>query len=212
MASSNRYACHFRHAKGFPSFDAAVWEGLPAMILSDTVTGEKPALDTRIKMFVDDKQRMLFYGFWAEDDAVLSEFQNRDDPLYKQDVLEVFLCDTPLLYKYKELQVSPFNLQYDAFITYHGPGDIDVNVAWDYEGWRSETCYDAEANTLTSVWGLPLDGLDHDPKPGECWRMNIYRCDTSARGRVFLAWSPTGAAQYHVPERFGWLDFMEDAE
>ncbi len=208
MVSCDRYACHIRHAQGFPAFDAAVWNDLPVLTLSDTVTGEKPFLETKAKVFLDEKQRMLFFGFWAEDDAVFSEFQNRDDPLYKQDVLEVFLCDTPSLCQYKELQTSPFNVQYDALIAYHGPGDIDVNVGWNYEGWRSETRYDADAGALASVWALPLDGLDHDPKQGESWRMNIYRCDQSQQGRVLLAWSPTGAAQYHVPERFGWLDFV----
>ena len=209
MDSLNRYSCARRRVNGSPAMDAGVWDTLPGMSLSDTVTGGKPFLATTVKAFYDDAQKSLFFGFWARDDAVVSDYRKRDDPIYNQDVLELFVCDTPVLHRYKEFQVSPYNVQYDADITYHSEGKFDVNVSWDFEGWRTETAYAADANSLASVWTLPFSGFASMPEAGASWRMNIYRCDHSERGVELQAWSPTGARQFHVPERFGWLDFTE---
>ena len=52
------------------------------------------------------------------------------------------------------------------------------------------------------------------PRDGDEWRVNLYRIDTDGENVEFQAWSPTGTAkpQFHVPERFGVLQFAEDGE
>lgn len=202
------YSCRRRQTAAFPQPDDAVWDGLPEMTLADTVTGVPSAQTTRVKLFHDG--RALYLGFWADDDGVLSDYTRRDEPIYRQDVLEVFFCDTEDPARYKELQVSPHNVQYDADIIYYGPGNVDIDVAWDFPGWTSWTHYDAEAARLTSVWRLPFDGFTAIPSPGDVWRVNVTRCDHSAYGISLDAWSPTGVPDYHVPDRFGWLEFKND--
>lgn len=45
------------------------------------------------------------------------------------------------------------------------------------------------------------------PLTGDRWRANFFRHDRShAAG---LAFSPTLKGSFHVPERFGWLGFVE---
>jgi hypothetical protein len=46
------------------------------------------------------------------------------------------------------------------------------------------------------------------PRPGDVWRANFYRIDR-ADPPEFTAWSPTleSPANFHVPERFGYLAF-----
>ena len=49
------------------------------------------------------------------------------------------------------------------------------------------------------------------PKAGDVWRMNLYRID---RGRTeaedeYTAWSPTQKIDYHRPQHFGSLRFVE---
>jgi hypothetical protein len=41
------------------------------------------------------------------------------------------------------------------------------------------------------------------------WRINLFRCVGVGDDR-YLAWQPTYTAEpsFHVPEVFGWLDFL----
>ncbi len=201
------YACLPRRADGLPAPEDAVWDGLPEMELVRTETGEAPALRTRVRAFYDPQAAMLYLRFLCEDDEILSDYAHRDDPIYNQDVLEVFLCDAGDPHRYKEFEVSPRNVQFDADIRYHGPHDTTVGLSWDLTGWQTRTHWAPDAKRLCSVWRMSLSGMDHAPQPGERWRMNVYRIDHSARGMELSAWSPTGEPNFHVPERFGWLIF-----
>lgn len=201
------YRCLPRSVAGFPEASDAVWEGLPEMRLVETVTGSAPAMETRVRAFYDPAAAKLYFRFACADDEAHSDYTERDEPIYNQDVLEVFLCDGGDLHRYKEFEVSPFNVQFDADIAYHAPHRTTIGLAWNLAGWRSETSSEPERGELTSVWEMPLYGLDHVPQTGEKWRMNVYRIDHSARGMELSAWSPTGKPNFHVPERFGTLVF-----
>jgi hypothetical protein len=66
-----------------------------------------------------------------------------------------------------------------------------------------------EANKLwTCELRIPLTALaDQQPKPGQLWRVNLYRAD-QANG-AFLAFRPTLTDTFHTPERFGVLRFED---
>lgn len=204
------YPCLPLRAAAFPAADDPIWERAESMRLSATETGDAPNLPTEARAFYDPEARMLYFRFIGQDDEAHSDYKRRDEPIYNQDVLEVFLCDGDDLHRYKEFEVSPFNVQFDADITYHAPHQTTIGLSWDLAGWQSETHYDAAGRRLTSVWAMPLTGFDHVPAPGERWRMNVYRIDHSARGMELMAWSPTGEPNFHVPDRFGWIEFKKE--
>jgi hypothetical protein len=56
---------------------------------------------------------------------------------------------------------------------------------------------------------LPLRSLAAElPVVGTRWRVNFCRIDRPPGvERELTAWSPTGRANFHTPERFGWLEF-----
>ena len=55
---------------------------------------------------------------------------------------------------------------------------------------------------------MPLDVPGFSvPKPGEHWRLNLYRCDKA--NNAYLAWSPALKGSFHTPEKFGVLEFGE---
>ena len=203
------YPCLPLRAETFPAADDPIWEKAPDMRLSVTETGDAPHLQTQVRAFYDPEARMLYFRFDGEDDEAHSDYTRRDEPIYNQDVLEVFLCDAGDLHRYKEFEVSPFNVQFDADITYRAPHDTIIGLSWDLALWRSETHYDEAKRRISSVWAMPLSGFDHVPSPGERWRMNVYRIDHSARGMELMAWSPTGEPNFHVPDRFGWIEFVK---
>jgi hypothetical protein len=48
------------------------------------------------------------------------------------------------------------------------------------------------------------------PRPGDVWRMNLYRIDRYEGRPELYAWSPTLCETYHVPGRFGELVFERE--
>ena len=52
---------------------------------------------------------------------------------------------------------------------------------------------------------IPLAELGPKPGNGTRWRINLYRADQA--NRAWLAFNPTLQSTFHVPERFGWLEF-----
>ena len=45
--------------------------------------------------------------------------------------------------------------------------------------------------------------LDSRPAEGVEYRVNLYRCQGRDPQRVYIAWQPTGATSFHIPEKFG---------
>jgi len=57
---------------------------------------------------------------------------------------------------------------------------------------------------------IPIKSIDHRaPKPGLEMRINFYRCQGSDPNRKYVAWQPTNAATFHVPEAFGRMRLVE---
>ena len=136
-----------------------------------------------------------------------SSFKLLDEPLYREDVFELFLAEEDDLQRYKELEVSPWDVHFDGQISYLADGSRRLNCSWDILGWKTDTKYEKHKNRLTSLWTLPYTAFAFQPSPGKPWRFNAFRIDRSVRGVSLQAWQETGQANFHVPERFGYLDF-----
>jgi hypothetical protein len=62
----------------------------------------------------------------------------------------------------------------------------------------------------SAEYAMPFSAFGRSaPKPGERWRMNLYRIDLTPEPAEFQAWSPTlcTPAAFHIPERFGTVFF-----
>ncbi len=207
MAKIVRYPCHNLSLQTPPGHDDALWEKVPAQSLCDVVTGEVPFLATSFQIFRDDKLELLFVRFQGEDDAIHSSFRLLDEPLYREDVFELFLAEEGGLQRYKELEVSPWDVHFDGQISYLSDGSRHLDCGWDVQTWHSDTRHDKRKNRLTSLWTLPYAAFAARPAPGNSWRFNAFRIDHSVRGISLQAWQETGEANFHVPDRFGYLDF-----
>lgn len=201
-----QYDCHFIKMQ-IGASEQIPWERLPNMQLSDVVHGEKPRLTTSAKAcWTKDA---LWIRFVCEDDHVYATYTNRDDPLYNQDVVEVFIDERGTGRKYVELEISPNNVVFDAIVTNDGTGRVnELDLEWNAEGLAT---YVAECGGgRTFVIKLPFSNFDSVPVPGGKWSWNLYRIDYDPQGNPhYWAWSPTGAVDFHLSERFGVLHFVE---
>ena len=207
------YECPMREPGRFPAPDDPIWDGLPVMELRDTVTGENTALESEVKACWD--RDAIYFRFSCVDDHIVASMTEHDDPIYNEDVVEVFLSETGSLTEYKEFEVSPANVRFDAFIrnpSKKGIG-IEVRTEWHAEGWETRVYGSAEEGRLVYVWRIPFGNFGGTPPAGAEWRMNCYRIDRGKDGRdQYLAWSPTGEVNFHNSDSFGILRFVSFEE
>ncbi len=124
--------------------------------------------------------------------------------LWDRDVVEAFIATDPANPgRYAEFEVAPTNERLDLLVP--SPGRREFT--WTSQ-FQSAVNLDHKAKVWNCELRIPLSALsDSKLACGTRWRMNLFRCDR-ANG-TGLAWSPTLNGTFHVPERFGTLEFVE---
>ncbi|MHB9035709.1 MAG: carbohydrate-binding family 9-like protein [Armatimonadota bacterium] len=195
--------------------DDAVWSSVEGVVLVRTEAGEPAVKSTVVRMCWDDDN--LYIAFECADTDIWGTLTQRDDPIYDEDVVEVFLSPDCDLEHYFEFELSPLNVIFDAGITNFGDS-ISADTDWDCNELQTAVLVDGTLNDpsdLDKGWtaeiAIPFASLDREtPKPGEVWRGNLYRIDRRPEPVEYQAWSPTlvDPASFHVPEKFGRIVFV----
>lgn len=191
------------------------WRGVPITPpFARSHDGGPARFRTQARLAWDDEA--LYVGWDAEDDDVWAKLEKRDDPIYQEEVVEVFIDADGDGRTYDELELSPRNVVFDAFFPERRQG-MDL-------GWRSGMA------TAVRVLGTLNDPRDKDrgwtaemripvanlskvprwpPRAGDRWRMNLYRLEWHS-GRTInegSAFSPPLVGDFHHLPRFGALEF-----
>jgi hypothetical protein len=142
---------------------------------------------TRAKMVWDD--RNLYVGFVCLDPDAWAISTNEDDPLWEEEVVEVFIDPDGDGENYLELEVNPLNVVVDLKIHQLHP-EWKASIEWDIAGLQNAvrvqgTVNDSLSRDLgwTAEIAIPwtamagqIGGADR-PKPGDTWRLNLYRIE-----------------------------------
>ncbi|WP_010268618.1 carbohydrate-binding family 9-like protein [Paenibacillus senegalensis] len=207
------YSCMQREVNDIRLQDlpAEIWEGLPEINLVETVSGSRPRQATKVRSFWSKQRPSLFFRFEGDDDHIVSTMTKHDDPIYSEDVVEVFLSETGSLQHYKEFELSPANVKFDAKIQNSLDGNIQIRTEWHAEDWVTVFNNERESQRFVCLWELPFHHFTGGlPAAGSEWLMNVYRIDRHpVHGDEYSAWSPTGEINFHLPHVFGRLAFKE---
>ena len=181
------------------------WTLVEAATLVETVTGHPPAQATWFRTaWTPAEFHVLFH---AEDSDPWATHGVRDAPLYEEEVLEVFLDPVGDLRAYFEIEVNPLNTVLDLVLRKTANG-YRKDKRWRCEGLRtSVTC---DERSWTAHLAIPFTSLVPEvPETGTVWRGNFFRIDRPEKApRELSAWSATGRATFHTPERFGMIEFI----
>jgi hypothetical protein len=172
-----------------------------------------PRLATSVAAWYDEE--CVTFVFSGTDDHIHATYHERDEPLYEQDVVEVFLAPETLT-RYYEIEVSPHGTIFDAAID--SPDGIRKTMhaekSWNCSGLVAAVRKITESSGVMSFDTLvrvPFACLGRTtPAEGETWRANFFRIDRHAEhGDEFSAWQPTlkEPADFHVAAAFGILRF-----
>jgi Carbohydrate family 9 binding domain-like len=166
----------------------------------------------------------LFVRFDVVDAQPWSTLTRRDDPLWREEVVEIFIAPADAAGQYVEIQINPENVVADLWIDL---SRRSFDTRWNFTGLETHVLPHADeqgrATGWTAIARLPWAGFQRasgatleahaSPASGERWRFNVFRIERPGgrhrpdAGALFLAWSPTGSSSFHVPDAFGDLVF-----
>ncbi len=184
---------------------SSIWRGCEVGELRDVISSAVPLQGTKVRSgWSGEEVRFLFECVDADPRATFTE---RDAPLYQEDVVEVLLDPVGDLLSYYEFEVNPLNTVMDLVLRRSRSGYLK-DFRWECSGLRS--CTRLVPGGWTVELALPFAEITPElPSPGTQWRVNLCRIDRpQGLPRELTAWSPTGLAQFHVPLRFGFLEFV----
>ena len=170
---------------------------------------------TRARILWDDN--FLYVGYECEDKDIVALHQERDDPTYRDDAVEVFINPKPsqsgayfglemnaraVLYDYlmsdARYAFKRFNMQGVQLATFirgtaNQRGDVD-------QGWSLE---------VAIPW-INFEELSGRPEAGAVWNMMLNRWDGVEPDRRLSMWSDPLQSRPtpHVPARFGQVTFV----
>lgn len=183
------------------------------LVLSRSDDGSPPRLATLVHVFRDEGS--LYVLFSGVDTSIVATMYGRDEPIWEEDVLEVFLAPGAPD-RYFEIEVSPLGTLFDASV--HSPdgerSTMNADIGWDSLG--TWTAIRRVRRSPDALWRfetllvIPFADLGAPPAPGAVWRGNFYRVDRDEElGDEYSAWQPTlrDPADFHVPSAFGTLRF-----
>lgn len=170
---------------------------------------------TEVRLLWDDAS--LHVRFVCEDDDIWGRFRGRDEPLWEEEAVEVFLAPggaSPS--DYFEFEFNPFGAVFDAIV--RNPtsrrAEMRVETDWDCAGLVHAARVFAAERRWTVEARIPWSGLGIGAPVPALWRANFFRIERPRRGTPeFSAWSPprTDPPDFHRPARFGRL-LLEGAE
>ena len=187
------------------------WENMESVSLVDTVTGDLPKQRTMCKMMWDDN--FLYVSFLCEDDSINAVMTNFNDLIYNEEVVEIFIDDNCDLKTYIELEVNPLNtlLHYSMHNDLKGNkiafARIEQKIITAVQDNREERTWSVEMAIPFSEF---ITAPNIPPMAGDKWLMNLYRIDRPTDSKdEYTAWNPTVKINFHMPEKFGKLVFVE---
>jgi len=163
--------------------------------------------------------------FDAIDDRPWHTMSRHDDPIWEEEVVEIFLDPTRSGSHYAEVEISPINIVTDLHIVKPWP-DMENVRGWDWAGLESTVipgaAFGLPGGSWTALAWLPWSGLAAmtptvsplvPPAHGDVWHFNVFRIKRPhgpadpERDAIYAAWSPPDGPSFHAPAFFRSLVF-----
>jgi hypothetical protein len=190
--------------------DGAAWAD------AEAISWGPPPFVTRFRALATPAALSL--RFDACDERPWHTMTRRDEHIWEEEVVEIFLDPDRTGTNYYELEINPANVVCDLVVPKPWP-ELHSDPSWDFAGldtrvqpYRGDG---AGPDGWTATARLPWNGFRSlpaaarlPPGTGDRWRFNVYRIKRPhgpARPHddvIHAAWSPTNSPSFHVPSAF----------
>lgn len=201
------------------NLNESIWKSAKLIMLKENRSENDvldPKLQTQVKACYDDST--VYFAFICNDPDIWTTFTKRDEHLWEEEAIEIFIDVDDVIETYVEIEVSPANVLFDSYIV--DPENIDVQetARLNLAGIRTSVQVNGTLNqrqdkdqSWTVEIALPFKDLINENTKQVTHktdiRINFYRLDENqGMERMSYAWSPT-KARFHKPAVFGRLLF-----
>lgn len=184
---------------------------LPAFTLADGSGFASQQTSTRLCYHA----QALFVHFDCADHDIWGTYTQRDDPIYDEEVVEIFIAsgsESPI--DYYEFELSPNGVLLDVKV--HNPDDdrttMQLDFGWNCPGLRWGARRDDANHRWQAYYAIPWTSIGATSILPTTWRANFYRIERPRHGTPeFSCWSPTltDPADFHKPAQFGMLTLID---
>lgn len=192
------------------------WVSLNETFFRHATNGEPALQETQVGLMFDDNYFHIRFKAFQNPFLHQNTYQNHNDPLYNQEVFEVFIApndETPE--NYCEIEINPNNKLWIGKI--YNPikdmGGNTISAMVDYEQSGIKHSVETAKDTWEGSLSIPYNLIGKAP----VYRLNFYRIvaicshsepnwECTAETCNFLCWSPTMSGSqpaFHRPEYFG---------
>lgn len=194
------------------AMDAAPWTG------AHRIAWGPPSYLTEFRALWNEAG--LYIRFDVSDDSPWHTMKKRDDHLWEEEVVEIFLDLDRSGRHYAELEINPVNVICDLHMLTPWPEKAS-DIRWDFKQLQSRTFPTLDAGGKILGWtalavlpwqdfsSLPsAQRVNLPPREGDRWRFNVFRIERPAgkeepaKDAVFAAWSPPSQPSFHSPAAF----------
>ena len=177
-----------------------------------------PSKATTVKMLWDDKY--LYIGATLIESNIVANLTQRDTIIYYDNDFEVFLDPDGDGIRYFEFENNARGVLFDLMLEKPYRSNGSFFIPWDCKGWQLAVGLngtlnkeDDVDNSWTVEMAIPFDALTYNfdnPKKYSTWRINFSRVQHLVKGEPEenWVWSPTGRVDMHMPDRWGFLHFL----
>jgi hypothetical protein len=168
----------------------------------------------------------LHVRYDAIDDGPWHTMTRRDDHIWDEEVVELFLDADGSGRNYAELEINPVNIVCDLRVETPWPA-LRSLTDWDWTGMSSSVVPLKDAHGTVEGWTalarLPWEALNTlsdstarrvPPSAGQSWHFNVFRIkrpggpSKPAEGAVFAAYSKPAGPSFHDPAAFRPFRFL----
>ncbi|HZT40673.1 MAG TPA: carbohydrate-binding family 9-like protein [Chthonomonadaceae bacterium] len=190
----------------------------------------RPRFRTRVKMLWDDDY--LYVGADIEEPHVWATLTQHDSVIFQDNDFEVFLDPDGDSHLYYEIEINALNTEWDLLlIKPYRDGGPAVN-GWEIPGLKTAVHVDGTLNDPSDTdkgWSVELAfpwkalkecaNMPCPPHDGDQWQINFSRVEWEVqvidghyqkipqRPEDNWVWSPQGAINMHMPEKWGYIQF-----
>lgn len=191
----------------------------------------KPTYKTAVKMLWDKEHLYIFAKL--EEPHIWGTLLQHDTIIYHNNDFEVFIKPNENQDAYFEIEVNPLNTVMDLLMLKPYRYGGKAKLQWDVKGMKTAIKHVGTLNNPTDTdqyWtveiAIPFQALNFfgdpkSPKIGDVWRLNFSRVQwqhqihdgryqrVKGKEEDNWVWSPIGIVNMHLPERWGYLNFID---